>query len=491
MLAALAAAAAVVGWLLASGLPVAWVLLGATGVLSLLVLAYGVRERRFLEPLPLVAAVVAIAFVIRPLDLFLNYEDLLSYQIPTGPHVDILLSLENQEVSRFATEKLRGPLEPALTRAVGACALFMALVIVGYYSPVGRMLARRFSRAGRSDSRMNVRAAVAACLVIGLVGQLAILVRVGGVSESANTILEQRTLTAGGAILYIVAGFAVAGLLIWAAWHKPTTRLEWAAFTAVLVEICAFHFIAGSRLRLFTVLFVLAVTIHFLWRRWRLRELAVGVALFLVLASAYLGVREATFDRSFAESLKFAPKYVADPRGLLNDITEFDILFVATNAIGDTLPHKHGGWFVDAWHSYVPGSIDANKPESADIVFRKAIWGKFYRGGRPPTVIGDFYYDFGWAGIAVGSLLFGVLARGILGLLEPSGESRRYRAVLYAIAMLVLLVLLTNTYSIALGFMLTLGVPFVVGVYLFGRLPERPLGRLGRPAGAKRAAGTR
>jgi oligosaccharide repeat unit polymerase len=477
-------AAVVAGWLVASGLPVAWVFLAATGGLSLAVVALAMRERTFFEPLPLIAGVVAFAFFVRPLHLFLNYTDLLSFYPPTGPRADILLRLEHQEVSRFVTERLDEPLQPALTRAIGACLLFLTMLIAGYHLPVGRSLARRFSRAGRGDARMNVRPAIAACLMIGIAGQVAILARVGGVSESANSILDQETLDAGGAILFIVAGFANVALLIWAAWRRPATRIERVGFVALLLEVCAFHLIVGSRLRLVAVLFVLAVTVHYLWRRWRLSEIAVGLVAFFLFASAYLGVREATEDRPFSEALGSAPKYVVDPRGLLNDSTEFDLLFIATSLIGDELPHKHGGWFVDALHSYVPSFIDPGKPESADVVFRKAVWGDRYEAGRPPTVVGDFYYDFGFPGIVVGSLLFGILARGLLGLLTPTGDSRRYRVVLYAITVMVLLVLLTNTYSIAFGFMLTLALPFVAGVYLLGRLPERPSTRHARaPAG--------
>ena len=481
-------AAVVAGALVASGLPVAWVFLAATGALSLAVVTLAIRGRTFFEPLPLIAAVVAFAFFVRPLQLFLNYTDLLSYYVPTGPRADSLLRLEHQEISRFVTEKLDEPLQPALTHAIGACLLFLTLVIAGYRLPVGRRLARRLARVGRRDAGVNVRAAIVGCLLIGIAGQVAILASVGGVSESANSILDQETLDAGGAILFIVAGFANVAVLIWAAWRRPATRLERVGFVALLLEVCAFHLIVGSRLRLVAVLFVLAVTMHYLWRRWRPIELAAGLVAFLVFATAYLGVREATEDRPFSEALGSAPKYLLDPRGLLNDSTEFDLLFVATSLVGDELPHKHGGWFVDALHSYVPSFIDPDKPESADVVFRKAVWGDRYEAGRPVTVIGDFYYDFGFPGIAVGSLLFGILARGLVGLLTPTGDSRRYRVVLYAIAVMVLLVLLTNTYSIAFGFVLTLGLPFVAGVYLLGRLPDEPVARLAR---ARRAPAVR
>ncbi len=101
----------------------------------------------------------------------------------------------------------------------------------------------------------------------------------------------------------------------------------------------------------------------------------------VVFAAALLGVRQATQEETIGEALTSAPAYIADPRGILNDTTEFDNVLVATSVIGSPhkylhpAPFRHGGGVVDALYSYVPGRIAPDKPEGGDIEFRKIVWG--------------------------------------------------------------------------------------------------------------------
>jgi hypothetical protein len=458
---------------LIAGAPVAWFLLGICAVLVVAVLVPAVREGRFFEPLPLIAAFSAAAFVVRPFQLFLNSTDLLSWY-PSGSTLNMLLRLDHQEIAAFATTKLHGPLQPALTRTIGACALFLALFICGYYVPIRERFARRLATVGQSVAGLNVRVAVAASLAIGLAGQVAIIVKTGGITKAANNQITQRALNAGGLGWWILASFAIVAVIVWVAWRRPTTRLEWAGLAVVTLEVSAFSVLVGSRTRLLALALALVIVVHYLWRPLRFRQLVAALLVGVVVAGALLGIRQATATKPFGEALASAPKYVVDPRGILNDVTEFDQLFVATSAIGPSLPYKHGAWFVEAFHSFVPRFIDSKKPQSSDVVFRKAVWGNQVLAGRPPTVVGDFYYDFGFFGIAVGSILLGLLARALLGLVSRNeGGGREYRVALYAIGIFVLYELITSTYSVALGYVLTLVVPFLVTVHVLGRVGGR------------------
>ena len=129
----------------------------------------------------------------------------------------------------------------------------------------------------------------------------------------------------------------------------------------------------------------------------------------VVFASGLLGVRQATTDKPIGEALSSAPKYVLDPRGVLNDMTEFDGIFTATTVIGSPheyrspAPFQYGKGILAAFHSYVPARIDPDKPDSGDVEFRKLVWGAEQAAGRPYTVIGDFWNDFGFSGVVVGS----------------------------------------------------------------------------------------
>lgn len=462
---------------LATGASPAWLLLGVTATLAAAVLAPALREGRYFEPMTVIAAFVLIYFCGRALQLFIQHEDLYSFFGATSA-VDSLLRMDNQEIARFVTEKLGEPLDPAMTRAMGACAVFMAAIIVGYYVPLGRRLGSRLGHIGARTAGLDVRLVVPVCLLLGLVGQVAILAKTGGLGAAANDLQNQRTGRAGY-MLYILASFAPVGVVIWLAWKRPVSRAQWIVFALLVAEICAFSVLTGSRSRVLLLLFLLAVTWHYLLRRWRLRELVVAVVVFVAFSSAVLGVRQGTAHETLGEALRSAPSYLVDPRGILNDNTQFDQLFIATSSLGHGLEYQHGRWLLDGIRSNVPAAIDPGKPEAGDIVFRKAIWGNELGAGRPITIVGDFYYDFGFAGIAVGSLLLGLLARvllGLLGSLRSAGVE--YRVSLYAIGLLILYEALVGTYSLAFSFAIALLVPYLVAVHGIGRVPDLLRGRL-------------
>jgi oligosaccharide repeat unit polymerase len=454
---------------LVSGAPIAWFLLGLCAVLVTGVLVWALPERRFFEPLTCLAVVAGVSFVVRPFQLFINSADLVSWYPAESP-LDSLRRLENQEISYFATTRLQEALEPALTRTIGACAVFLLAFIAGYSLTPGRRLADRMSGLGRSLPEINVPFVVAASLITGLAGQLGVVAKTGGITEIADTQAQQEALEAGLA-LYIVIGFSIVGLVVWAADHRPKRRVERIAFVLATAEVLIFFTLAGSRSRVLLIVFALTIVAHYRWHSFRLRHVAVAAVVGLLFAASALAVRQATIDRPFSEAVRAAPEYISDPRAVLNDITAFDQLFVATSAIGRSLDYKWGGWIVAAFHSYVPGFIDASKPDPGDVEFRESVWGDELSAGRPTTVIGDLYYDFGFVGIILGSTLLGIAARALLGLVSTAQlPGQAVRVGLYALSMTILYQLLIGTYSIAIGSIITLVVPYLVALQLLGRL---------------------
>jgi hypothetical protein len=462
---------AVVVWI--GNAPVGWLLLGYSAAVTLGALVVQVWHGRYFEPLTIIAAFALISFVLRALQVFLGADDLLSFYLTTDPF-DQYLRLETSETAQFVTERLKEPLEPALTRAIGAVAIFVTFVVVGYVLPWGPRLGKGLRRIGRrSAGAMNVRAIVAVCFAICAVGQVVVLVKVGGPVDALDNSVHHTVLRAGLAEHFLI-GFGVIGVLIWAAWSRPRSVRARVALAVTTLEICLFFAIAGSRTRLVLVLGMLAIVSHFLWRAWRPREVVVGVLTIVVLASALLGIRQATLEKSTGEALESAPTYITDPRGILNDLNEFDYVFEATSVIGS--PHKYhrrapfqyGNGFWQAVHPFVPGFIDSGKPESRDQEFRKIIWGEAQGEGRPYTVIGDFWNDFGFAGVVVGSLLFGLFARAMLGLVAAGSEGpgREYRVILYAMGLPLVYVGVSTTYSVTVGFLVIFGLPLLLTMHV-------------------------
>jgi oligosaccharide repeat unit polymerase len=428
---------------------------------------------RFFEPLPVLAAVGALMFVTRPLQLILEWRDLYSHFFPRDPIMRLVL-LEGQEVALFVGDRVTGSLEDALARSIGACALFLVMLLVGYKLGLGARLGRRLSGVRLGQAPINLRAAIGVSLGIGLAAQVAIIARAGGPKAALEKADQQAALSDSFA-LFFLSGFAFAAVLLWAAWRRPRNGLEWAGFGLSVAAVCTFSTVAGSRARVFLTLFALAVIVHYLWRPWRRRELAVGLIIMLAFVSSFVVFREAADNRSLGYAAEEAWRYGLDPRVVLNDITSFDDVFYATTIYGRSRDHLNGRFLVDGARSFLPSRIDPNKPEGGDIVFRKVVWKNQFGAGRPPTAVGDFYIDFGFPGVAVGALLLGLLARALLGLLGGGPAGRQYRVALYAIALVILYELVVDTFSLALGFVLTLAVPFLIAVHAFGRAPGRRL----------------
>jgi oligosaccharide repeat unit polymerase len=474
-------AMAIVVWI--SGAPVAWLMLGYSGVVAVGALVIQLWHQRFFEPLTVIAAFVLISFVFRALQLFIEAEDLLSFYFTTDPF-DEYLRLETSETAQFVTERLKGPLAPALTRGIGVVAIFVTLVVIGYVVPWGPKLGRRLQRIGQSTpAPTNANLLVAACLAIGAVGQAIVMVKVGGPVAALEDSV-QHTVFRAGLEEHFLIGFGLIGLLVWAAYSPPTSGRARVAFTLATLELVAFFAIATSRTRVVLVLGIVAIVIHYLWRRWQPREIAIGVVGLVVFASAMLGVRQATLTNSTHDALEAAPTYVTDPRGILNDLNEFDYLFEATAVIGSgdkynsTAPFQYGKGLWQGVHPFVPGFIDADRPESRDQEFRRIIWGETQGEGRPYTVIGDFWNDFGFAGVVVGSFILGLFSRAMLGLVAPqaSGPGREYRAIIYAMGLMLLYVGVSTTYSLTVGFLIIFGIPLLLTMHVMRPLSER-LGR--------------
>ena len=227
---------------------------------------------------------------------------------------------------------------------------------------------------------------------------------------------------------------------------------------------------AGSRSRVFVALLVLALIVHYLWRPWRRRELVSLCCLALAFVSSFLVFREVSERRSLREAAEVAPRHVLDARVILNDITSFDHVVYATTIYGRERDHENGRFLIDGVRSFVPRAIDSGKPEGGDIVFREAVWGGTLTAGRPPTAVGDLWIDFGFPGVAVGGLVIGLLARALLGLTAGAAAGREYRVAVYAIGLVILYTLVAETFSLALGLVFTLALPFLVGVHVLGRL---------------------
>ena len=460
------------------GAPVAWVLLAFCGALSAVVLFIQMRRGRFFEPLTVLAAVGLTSFAARPLDLFLSVDDLQSWHFESSD-VERLLRIDNQETALFVTRELQEGLEPALTRAIAAVAIFLGLALIGYLLPWGRSLASRLSRVGAGyTGRMDVPVVVGACLLIALVGQIAVLVKVGGLSGAANNMLHQKVLDTGLAYQTLL-GFGTVGLLVWAAWSPPRTTRARVAFLAVTLEVCAYYAVAGTRTRGLSV------------------AAGGGGGDPLHLAPVAAQVGRGRLPRRGGLRRRPPGHPPGHPRGVDK---RGDHLGTRLHRRPARDPQRH-----DRVRQPLPRDqrdrIGARVPPPRAIPLRRGDRGRVLlvrarqdrpgqAGGGRHRVPQDRLGERAQGGPALHR------HRGLLERLRLPGGDRRiaalrpagpcaarprgrgrhgcgagYRAVLYALGLVVFYMELTTTYAVALGFVITLLVPFLVATLVLGRTP--------------------
>lgn len=462
---------------------VRWPLLLLCGGLATTVLVQAARKGRLVEPLPLIALVVLIAFVVRPLQLSLQLDGVVGGYTPAAWDGQGGASLQSQEITLFAERKSVEPFETSLTRAVALCLLFITLILVGYRSAAGRSGAAWLARCGRAHDAKDLRPAVGLLLVIGLAGQVMTYAAAGGVSDVLNGSFEQTGLEVSFTLV-VLSSCAVTALVIWFAWHRPSsTPARW-AFMLILGEVTLFHASLGSRARAVLPFFVLAVMRHYKVSPWTQKQLAVAFVTVLVVLGAYASVREAVYRDGFWAAASNPGSYVVAPAEWLNDNSAFDGLLQATSLVGPVLPYEYGRSLLEALETLIPSPLHPSKPVGGDVQFREAVWGATFEGGRPYTVVGEFYTDFGWPGVAFGALVLGAALRALGGLVRDGGDrhGRPFRVALFAIGMLVSYELFIGVYSLALAFAVQLLAPFVFAVYALARRPSAAPAPTHRPA---------
>ena len=448
-----------------------WVLIGVLGALAAAVLVRAVRSEQLLAPLGILSLTFLAYYFARPLQLSLSSNALLhsSYNYYATP-LQTLLSLSGQEITLFVDTRMAGTLNDALTRSVAVLLAFFTAFLIGYKLGVGRRLAARAVRIGAHAGALDVRWVIAAWLGIGLLGEVAIYHKIGGLSNAVTQLGTQGNLAVSFTYL-VILNFYMAALIMWTCWHTPQTKTGWIVLGVAVAELAGFYSLLGSRTLVLIPILLMLVAINELRSPVRPRTLVGLVVLGVIFSSGYLAVREAAGTKPFGQILSSVPHYALDAQVILNSSPVFDQLFAETDYIPAHAGYRYGGELGQGLISQTPRFLYPHKPQSTDTTFRQLIWGNEFLAGRPVGAAGEFYRDFGFPGVVVGALVLGILARGLIGLRTRYGgpDGRPLRAALYVIGVVLLYQFLVGSYSILFGTILEIGIPLALAVKLFAR----------------------
>ncbi|MGI8624268.1 MAG: hypothetical protein ACR2NB_12495, partial [Solirubrobacteraceae bacterium] len=205
----------------AGSVPGYWLLLIGLAAAAAGAAIWAACHRQVAAPLGLVALTVLGYFVIRPLNLALAADRLASssYDYFHSP-LQSVLDLRSQEIELYANTKLLGAFDAALTRAVAAVALFFLAFLIGFGLRVGRRAATRLGRVGRSTEGADLRWVAPVWLVLGLLGQLAVIAVIGGPGAASRQLGTQANLAVSFSLL-VLLNFSTVGLVLWTCFHPP------------------------------------------------------------------------------------------------------------------------------------------------------------------------------------------------------------------------------------------------------------------------------
>ncbi len=443
----------------------------ALGAAAVATLAWAIRNDALLAPLGVIALTMLLYFVVRPLELLLSAPALLrtSYdQFATS--TEALDKLSAQEISLYVHSRMIGTFDAAMTRAMLVLVVLFAAIVAGYRLGAAERLAAVWSRLGAGTRALDMRWVIAAWLAIGLASQALILASIGGIGGALDEFSTMSNLAFSFELL-VALNFYTAGLLLWACWHPPRGVAPGIGLGLAVAELAGFYLLLGSRTFVMVPLLVVAIALHELRRPWRPRTLVLAMVGAILFSSAYLSLREGSRERPVSEAIADVPRQAVKARAILGASPVFDQLLIATNRIPAASPYRWGGELAQAAAAQVPSPIYPGRPELTDTSFRKLVWGERFLAGRPIGAAGSFYRDVGFAGVLLGGLLFGVLARALTGLRARVGgeEGRPVRGALFVLGVLLTYIFTVGGYSLAFGYAMTMAPPVVLAFAVFAR----------------------
>jgi hypothetical protein len=299
--------------------------------------------------------------------------------------------------------------------------LGLSMLLVGFYLPFGRLAA---STIPKPTKEWPAHAAVAVALLtlgigwaVYIPGQLGLLPARGGAGVLG-------TLASG-------ATFGVGLLaLTWLRHRRPETLV----LLAIVVPLTMFfNFFTGSKRLVLTPPFMMALAYVVYERRLRVSWLAAGFAALIALypiANLYRAVVNPLQGGRFAEFVQDPGRVISElsratgqaetgsylTAGLLSTGRRLDALGVLVQIVKDTperVPYQ-GGWTIGYIAlSYVPRIIWADKPETTIGIWVSQSYGD---PNDPwthigPTWLGEWYFNWGYAGVVGGMFLMGFLCR--------------------------------------------------------------------------------
>ena len=180
-----------------------------------------------------------------------------------------------------------------------------------------------------------------------------------------------------------------------------------------LAGLCLFFpLVSSSRFNMAFTIFYLLMGYYYL-RDLKLKKLLIPVAILLLMGNLWMfRSRLSIADQSLASPIELLYGMSASILHHTNGLGVSKTAFIM-NDVPERVPFAYGSYVLPLLYAPIPKTT---WPEKPPVLTGPVVAEKFYgynwneSGGVPPGLTAELYWNFGKAGILIGSLLFGLLS---------------------------------------------------------------------------------
>lgn len=242
------------------------------------------------------------------------------------------------------------------------------------------------------------------------------VILVGGISAFFSGLGDRIRLFAGLNYLFYSLLFLPISALIW--WvkilhYKERVSVVFIVYTLITIGFSGF---LGGKANTFMIILAFIVLFH-----KYVKPLTLTLFVMLSISGIFSMRLFEVFFREYLVIGKITSIDFSDPGEVINDIfvksfegnfPQFQILTVAVDYVPRALDYQYGKTYAYLFFSPIPSSVWKEKPLAPSAVLTLPIWPERWENSGtsiPPSLLGEFYINFGLTGVVVGMFAFGFI----------------------------------------------------------------------------------
>lgn len=423
----------------------------ANGILLIMPWLLALIRGRFdlFEPIFMFSLICFFSFVIAPLTLLSGQDSFLKF---------------------IDAESVINP--EALTRVTGISFLGLVAFYVGYYSLLGRAVARSLPIL---PGVWRWKRLIGVILVYTLIGYALfglLIWQIGGIGVLVSGLHNRVVLFAGKN--YLAAGATLVSMIA-LLWFSAVLGRKRISFTLIIYIVGALilTLLLGSKTNLLGLIFIYLILYHYLYKPISIKYFILFSLLAVTAAVAYdLYFREYIVlgkltSISLSEGSLWDIFWQLWDRFAYNTFIQAQTLLIIIESTPELIPYQNGRTILAILSVWIPRAFYPDKPlPMAGVLteaFRPALFATGYT--LPPSVIGELYLNFAVGGVVVGMALFGMGWRIVYDYMRFHRHNRAV-VLVYAISLSIFLPWFRGDLMASTVLYLLMLLPIVIAFFL-------------------------